>query len=469
MKAMRQNGRENTGKTTPQNEKPEFDVNGIPRVLLERWRGQFGKDILNFIDGEAKDLNPNPGGLQRYVEVYVGKYMQSVESWDAGIEDIKFARKCRNYPMLHIYAASEVALSYFFKRDGMGNPVCFNPYFSKLIIKLSGESYIKEYKEELKKLQGQKDNPQSPYAKDKLWTIKTMEKNGSSLIDDELFRQANKHMEDRVGDYFTCTTYGRLYQKFEKKLSRGKAIYGQVPVGLGGTGWYLLNNFHEPKKCKEYNGSTTVLIDAAKRVDVKWPSDEQLAEEQEKRRQVRLVFNEKKGIYEKNPKTPGWRFRNGEEDLWLIKVLSAAGAALTTNKFCLCAVECQPNLVTQAEYAELWNEDKFFTSKMVHNVDTDTGLNSSTDFHDEIWIELVEKIIKSFNRGNGNSAAERREAIEEYLIKAHQNDEFSSMDLQGNPTNDQLSLDRIEAKFHEIDTMPEPQRAQTLDAMIARF
>ena len=132
-------------------------------------------------------------------------------------------------------------------------------------------------------------------------------------------------------------------------------------------------------------------------------------------------------------------------------------------------MECQPNLVTQAEYAELWNEDKFFTSKMVHNVDTDTGLNSSTDFHDEIWIELVEKIIKSFNRGNGNSAAERREAIEEYLIKAHQNDEFSSMDLQGNPTNDQLSLDRIEAKFHEIDTMPEPQRAQTLDAMIARF
>lgn len=447
--------------------KPEFDAGGIPRGMLEHWRGRFGKDVLDFIDGKAEDLDPEPGGLQYNVQVCVSMFTQSVEAQQATMADGGFPKNTggdlkeargksggsgvRNYPMLRIRPVSEVAWSYFFKRDGMGNPVYFNPDFSKLMIEIAGDAYIEKYKASLRKSSSQ-------VAKDTLREIKKLEKDESSNIDDELFKRADKGMENCVGDYFRNETeYGRLYQRFEKHLGRGNTTYRCVPVGTGGKGWYL-DGCHP----YEYKGGSDVLIAAAKAVDVQWPSAVKLAEIREARRGMRLVFDEKTRTYKREPRqSPKWRLRNGEEDLFLKKILSTAGAALRTNKFCLCAVECQPSLVTPAEYDELRHEDDFYASKTVSGDAVDTV--AAVDDGGGIRADLVRRLARSFDRGNdGNGAAERHEAIVEYLVKAHQSDAASTKDLQGDPGDYQRFLDRIEAGLNEIDAMPEPQRTQKI-------
>ena len=472
--ATKQKNRGGMEKEAFQEGKPEFDAGGIPRVMLEHWRGQFGKDVLDFIDGKADDLNPEPGGLQYDIQVRVSMFTQSVEAQQATMADGGFPKKMggnaeetrgksggsgvRNYPMLRICPVSEVAWSYFFRRDGMGNPVYFNPDFSDLMIRIAGDDYIEEYKAGLRKSSSQ-------FAKDRLRYIKKLEKDESSSMDDELFKQADKGMENCVGDYFRNETeYGRLYQRFEKHLGRGKTTYRFVSVGTGGKGWYL-DGCHP----YEYKGGSDVLIAAAKAVGVQWPSDAKLAEIREARRGMRLVFDERTRTYRREPRqSPKWRLRNGEEDLFLKKILSTAGAALRTNKFCLCAVECQPSLVTPAEYDELRHEDDFYASKTVSGdaVDTVAAVDDGGGIRDD----LVRRLERSFDRGNdGNGARERHEAIVEYLVKAHQSDVASTKDLEGDPIDYQLFLDRIETGLNEIDAMPEPQRTEKIDEVLAGF
>lgn len=454
-----------------QDGKPKFDAGGIPRGMLEHWRGRFGKDVLDFIDGKAEDLDSEPGGLQYNVQVCVSMFTQSVEAQQATMADGGFPKNTggdlkeakgksggsgvRNYPMLRICPVSEVAWSYFFKRNGMGNPVYFNPDFSKLMIAIAGDAYIEKYKASLRKSSSQ-------FAKGRLRDIERLEKAESPNMDDELFKRADKGMENCVGDYFRNETeYGRLYQRFEKHLGRGNTTYRCVPVGTGGKGRYL-DGCHP----YEYKGGSDVLIAAAKAVDVQWPSAVKLAEIREARRGMRLVFDEKTRTYKREPRqSPKWRLRNGEEDLFLKKILSTAGAALRTNKFCLCAVECQPSLVTPAEYDELRHEDSFYTSKTVSN---DTG--AAVDDGGGILDDLVGKIKRSFDkRADDGGAAERHEAIAEFLAEAHQSDAASTKDLQGDPSDYQLFLDRIETRLNKIDAMPEPQRTQAVNAVLAGF